>query len=87
MRPKTFMIGVNFQKSVLDMKAKNPNGVTQDHSYFHTKICISFPSMSQGTTGSPKAAVLSHSNIVNNSMILGRRLGTNLKVSCLIFPH
>jgi long-subunit acyl-CoA synthetase (AMP-forming) len=87
MRLKTFMIGVNFQKSILDMKEQNPYGVTQDHSCFHTKICISFPSVSQGTTGSPKAVVLSYYNVVNNSMMLGRRLETNLKVSCFIFLH
>ena len=40
--------------------------------------------MSQGTTGSPKAAVLSHYNVVNNSMMLGRRLETNVKVSFYI---
>lgn len=35
---------------------------------------------SQGTTGSPKGATLSHYNIVNNANIIGERLKLHLKV-------
>lgn len=38
-------------------------------------------SASQGTTGSPKGATLSHHNIVNNSNMIGQRLRMPLKVS------
>ncbi|XP_023720130.1 medium-chain acyl-CoA ligase ACSF2, mitochondrial isoform X2 [Cryptotermes secundus] len=34
---------------------------------------------SSGTTGSPKGALLSNHNIVNNSMMLGRRIGLDAK--------
>ena len=34
----------------------------------------------QGTTGQPKAALLSHHNIVNNVLTFGRRLGFSEKV-------
>lgn len=33
------------------------------------------PCILQGTTGSPKGATLSHSNIVNNANLIGMRLG------------
>lgn len=35
---------------------------------------------SQGTTGSPKGATLSHYNIVNNSNLIGQRLKMPVKV-------
>ncbi|KAJ7315972.1 hypothetical protein JRQ81_002134 [Phrynocephalus forsythii] len=40
----------------------------------HEPINIQFTS---GTTGSPKGATLSHSNIVNNANLIGTRLGVN----------
>jgi long-subunit acyl-CoA synthetase (AMP-forming) len=53
---------------------------------FITKICTPFPSVSQGTTGSPKAAVLSHSNIVSTTMVAGRRWELNSEVRYFNFP-
>lgn len=38
----------------------------------------------QGTTGSPKGAVLSHHNIVNNAYFLGLRMGYPSRVSPLL---
>uniref|UniRef100_A0A5F8GUN8 Medium-chain acyl-CoA ligase ACSF2, mitochondrial n=1 Tax=Monodelphis domestica TaxID=13616 RepID=A0A5F8GUN8_MONDO len=39
-----------------------------------------------GTTGTPKAATLSHHNIVNNSIFIGRRMNLHKKEARLVLP-
>ncbi|KAG8185724.1 hypothetical protein JTE90_000712 [Oedothorax gibbosus] len=41
-----------------------------------------------GTTGAPKGATLSHHNVINNSLVMGRRIGFNLwkPVVCCHIP-
>jgi hypothetical protein len=36
----------------------------------------------QGTTGSPKAALLSHHNLINSAMQIGTRFELDIKVRC-----
>lgn len=41
----------------------------------------------QGTTGSPKAATLSHFNQVNNAYLVGNRVGFSWKVKHRVWPE
>lgn len=56
----------------------------QQKNQFDDTINIQFTS---GTTGSPKGAALTHHNVVNNALIVGKRLGYHLekpKVCCQV---